>query len=192
MHPIPTRSGKATLLGVFLGRLPRIPLATQSGEETASQGAAPNAPAQFRAPPTKRPFERGEVVEAEVHPPPLQRRRPQEPQQERRRIVLRPAAKGAAPASQSTPLRVPKPAVLPERSRPQRVVPEAVDGELEGEARQARTRARSPKPKVSTASSPPPVPKKVSPRQIRRVYPRRLLLRLPLRQTLRVPRTRSS
>ena len=41
-----------------------------SGEETAGQGAAPGAPAQPRAPPTKRPFERGEVVEAEVHPPP--------------------------------------------------------------------------------------------------------------------------
>ena len=58
---------------------------------------------------------------------------------------------------------MPRPPVLPERSRPQRVVPEAVDGELEGEARQARARARSPKPKVSTASSPPPVPKKVPP-----------------------------
>ena len=136
---------------------------SDSGEETAGQGAAPGAPAQPRAPPTKRPFERGEVVEAEVHPPPLQRRRPQEAQQERRRIVLRPTAKGAAPASESTPLRVPKPAVLPERSRPQRVVPEAVDGELEGEARQARARTRSPKPKVSTASSPPPVPKSVPP-----------------------------
>ena len=129
---------------------------SDSGEEAAGQGAAPGAPAQPRAPPAKRPFERGEVVEAEAHPPPLQRRRPQEAQQEQRRVILRPAAKGAAPATKSVPLRVPKPAVLPERSRPQRVVPEAVDGELEGEARQARTRTRSPKPKVTTASSPPP------------------------------------
>ena len=137
---------------------------SDSGEEgSASQGAAPGAPARPRAPPAKRPFERGEVVEAEVHPPPLQRRRPQAAQQEQRRIVLRPAAKGAAPATDSAPLRVPRQPVLPERSRPQRVVPEAVDGELEGEARQARTRTRSPKPKVSTTSSPPPVPKKVPP-----------------------------
>ena len=61
---------------------------SDSGEEgSASQGAAPGAPARPRAPPAKRPFERGEVVEAEVHPPPLQRRRPQGTQQEQRRIV---------------------------------------------------------------------------------------------------------
>ena len=137
------------------------PLSDSGEEGSASQGAAPGAPARPRAPPAKRPFERGEVVEAEVHPPPLQRRRPQGAQ------------------------RVPRQPVLPERSRPQRVVPEAVDGELEGEARQARARTRSPKPKVRRC-----------PRQIRRVSPIRpplgLLLRLPLRQTLRVPRTHFS
>ena len=142
----PARSGRATLLGVFLEVLPCIPSATQ-GRKGLRARVLPLAHRPDRAPPAKRPFERGEVVEAEVHPPPLQRRRPQAAQQEQRRIVLRPAAKGAAPAAKSAPLRVPRQPVLPERSRPQRVVPEAVDGELEGEARQARTRTRSPKAK---------------------------------------------
>ncbi|CAE7714656.1 unnamed protein product [Symbiodinium sp. CCMP2592] len=136
---------------------------TSSEEEGRQRGAASGAPATPRAPPQRRPFRQGEIVEAEVEETATLRRRPATPEGEpptrRPRVVLTPASKASSvPATASAPLRA-EPIEAVEEAGPRERTrtprrPEAAPPKGAAQAHRGRGRSGSWPPKRQASSSP--------------------------------------